>query len=129
MRYEFHPEAELELYEAASRYESDARCNMKAPSGCNAAPPYCTLRAEGAQNPEYPARTRTLARSTPENGPFFPKVGHALALSCPWRRFRGIDQRFPNPPYVNLFGRGKTPNNVSNRDAPNLHQFDTRVTQ
>ncbi len=25
MRYEFHPEAELELYEAASRYESEVR--------------------------------------------------------------------------------------------------------
>lgn len=29
MRYEFHPEAELELYEAASRYESEVRAWSK----------------------------------------------------------------------------------------------------
>ncbi|WP_290618613.1 hypothetical protein, partial [Immundisolibacter sp.] len=54
-----------------------------------------SVRPEGAQNPKYPAETRTFTQSTSENGPFFPQLDHALAPSCPRRRFRWIDQRFP----------------------------------
>ncbi len=76
-------------------------------SRCSAWPTWCwpagvcgrgtaSVRPEGAQNPKYPAETRTFTQSTSENGPFFPQLDHALAPSCPRRRFRWIDQRFPN---------------------------------
>lgn len=58
-------------------------------SACQPTPPFT-----GAWRCVPAGAGHTLAQSIPENRPFFPKVGHALAPSCPLRRFWWIDQRF-----------------------------------